>query len=584
MKPPENNSGDDRATFPLSELAERSARACGDKPVMRSFTGSGFREITYRQFRDMVAAIARYMVNHGVGRGDRVAILGENCPQWGAVYLGVQTAGAVAVPVDSLMKPAGLRHVIADSESRFLFASNKSLSELADIEPIPTLERTIALDPGSAGDTTLGAVLNQGARLTDALPQRTMDELAAILYTSGTTGHSKGVMLTQQNIMSDVAATSQVVKVYPEDTFLSVLPIHHSFECTTGFLLPIYNGSSITYARSMKSADILADIRETGVTFMVAVPLLYEKMEAGIQRGVKKKSRVTQWLFACLMGLSSAGWKVGLNLGAPLFAGMRRRAGLETIRLLVSGGGPLNPATARFFSHLGIRLIQGYGLTETSPVTHVNPPWKRRCETVGPPIPGVECKLVDLGEHGVGEICIRGPNVFKGYYKNEEATREVMDADGWFHTGDLGVIHPDGCLQICGRKKNMLVTGGGKNVYPEEIESYLDRSRFIAESLVLGIPRESGYGEEVAALIFPDYEQIDLHFEARGRKPAEDEVRELVKREIGDAQGELQEYKHIRHFRIVEEEFQKTSSRKIRRFLYSGEMVKVGESLKVGKS
>jgi len=576
MKPAESNLGGDRGVFPLSELAERSAREFGDRPVMRTFTGSGYREITYHQFRDMVIAIARWLVSSGIKQGDRVAVLGENSPQWGAVYLGIQTAGAIAVPVDSLLKPAGLRHVIADSESRFLFASDKFLGDLAEVASIPTLEKTIAIGSGGPGaDNTLGAVLNEGARVTAELPKRDLDDTAAILYTSGTTGHSKGVMLTQNNIMSNVAAASQVIKVYPEDTFLSVLPIHHSFECTAGFLLSVYNGSSITYARSMKSADLMADIRETNVTLMVAVPLLYEKMQAGILRGVKKKGGLTQRLFTYMFGLSAVGQKVGINLGTPLFAGMRRRAGLGTIRIFVSGGGPLNPSTAKFFSRLGICLIQGYGLTETSPVTHINPPWKRRCETVGPAIPGVECKLIDVNEQGVGEICIRGPNVFKGYYRNEEATREVLEEGGWFHTGDLGAILPDGCLQICGRKKNMLVTGGGKNVYPEEVELYLDRSRFIAESLVLGVPREGGYGDDVAALIFPDYEQIDLYYEELGKKPTDKDVFELIKKEVAEAQTELQGYKRIRNFRIVEDEFQKTSTRKIKRFLYSGEMLKV---------
>jgi long-chain acyl-CoA synthetase len=576
MKLAESNLGGDRGVFPLSELAERSAREFGGRPVMRTFTGSGYREITYHQFRDMVIAIAHWLVTSGIKQGDRVAVLGENSPQWGAVYLGIQTAGAIAVPVDSLLKPAGLRHVIADSESRFLFASDKFLGDLAEVASIPTLEKTIAIGSGGPGaDTTLGAVLNEGARVTAELPKRDLDDIAAILYTSGTTGHSKGVMLTQNNIMSNVAAASQVIKVYPEDTFLSVLPIHHSFECTTGFLLSLYNGSSITYARSMKSADLMADIRETNVTLMVAVPLLYEKMQAGILRGVKKKGGLTQRLFSYMFGLSAVSQKIGFNLGTPLFAGMRRRAGLGTIRIFVSGGGALNPSTARFFSRLGICLIQGYGLTETSPVTHVNPPWKRRCETVGLAIPGVECKLIDVNEQGVGEICIRGPNVFKGYYRNEEATREVLEEDGWFHTGDLGAILSDGCLQICGRKKNMLVTGGGKNVYPEEVELYLDRSRFIAESLVLGVPREGGYGDDVAALIFPDYEQIDLYYEELGKKPTDRDVFELIKKEVAEAQTELQEYKRIRNFRIVEEEFQKTSTRKIKRFLYSGEMLKV---------
>jgi len=267
-------------------------------------------------------------------------------------------------------------------------------------------------------------------------------------------------------------------------------------------------------------------------------------------------------------------------LGSKVFKGLREKAGFGTVKFFVSGGGPLDPATAVFFNRLGIRMMQGYGLTETSPVTHVNPPWKVSHVTVGPPIPGIECRIVDVRESGVGEICIRGSNVFSGYYKNEEATRQCLDDDGWFRTGDLGAIRDDNYLQIMGRVKNMLVTGGGKNVYPEEIEHHLNRRRFIAESLVLGVQRNSGYGEDVAALIYPDYEQVDLHFEKLDEKPTSDDVYQLIKQEINEAQQDLENSKRIRQFRIVEDEFQKTSTRKVKRFLYSGDMLNVNDEEK----
>lgn len=568
----------DRGLFPLSELTARSARDFGNSPAMRVWAGDRYREMTYNQLHESATAIARWLIDHRLETGDRVAVLGENLPEWGAAYLAAQCAGGVVVPLDSLMPPAGIRHILVDSGARFLLATPKFLRDIAEMAAAPRVEQfvNIGSDP-IEGALPLAAVIEEGKVSGAILPERSLTDLAAILYTSGTTGHSKGVMLSQRNIISNVSAASRVLHLGPGDTFLSVLPIHHAFECTAGFLLPLYCGCSITYARSMKSAELLADIRNTQVTLMVAVPLLYEKMQAGIRRGIKKKGRVTEALFNLLYQMAGLGEMIGLEIGDRLFRDIRDKAGLASVRYFISGGGPLDPSVGEFFNRLGIRLLQGYGLTETSPITHFNPPWKVRNISVGPPIAGVECRIAEPNLAGVGEILIRGPNVFVGYYKNEEATRETFSNDGWLKTGDLGAIGADGYLRIMGRKKNIIVTGGGKNVYPEEVEHYLNRQRFIAESLVFGAPRESGYGEEVCALIFPDYEQIDLYFEEQGggNKPTPDDVHEVVRADLEVGQQELAEYKRVRRFRVVTEEFQKTSTRKIKRFLYRGESEKV---------
>jgi len=566
----------DRGLFPLSALAEQSARDFGHLPVMRTWNGSGHDEISYTEFARRVHAIGRWLIDHGLEHGDRVAILSENRPDWGAVYLGVQTAGGVIVPVDSLMHESGIRHIIHDSEARFLFASSKFVKVLEEVEQISSLETTICLDDEcGGGNLAYSNVLDEGTVSSTPLVERTLDELAAIIYTSGTTGHSKGVMLSQQNIMSNVAAASRILNLDTKDTFLSVLPMHHTYECTTGFLLPIYCGCSITYARSMKSGDLLDDMRRTNVTIMVAVPLLYEKMYQGIKRNLKKRGAVTRGLFSALYGVTGAGEKANMRLGKKLFASMREKAGLGSVIYFVSGGGPLDPAIATFFNRLGIFMLQGYGLTETSPLTHVNLPERIRNICVGPPIVDVEHRIDSPDENGIGEIWLKGPNIFIGYFKNDEATAEAKTADGWFKSGDLGRIYPDDYLQITGRKKNMLVTAGGKNVFPEELEHYLNRSPFIMESLVVGVSRDSGYGDEVAALIYPDYEQLDLHFEELGTKPGDKDVLALIKQEIKEAQKQLPEYKRIHRFRLMEEEFQKTSTRKIKRYLYSGDMLRV---------
>ncbi len=565
---------EDRGVFPLSDLAKKSAEDFGDMPVMRIWDGSGYSEINYTELHIRVEAVARWLIGQGVEIGDRVAVLGSNSPDWATCYLGIQSAGAVCVPVDSLMPSSGVRHIISDSEARILFVDNKFLEMIEEMEPIRTLDKIVSFDALTPPATLeLSEVITDGKTSDVALPGREMDDVASILYTSGTTGHSKGVMLTHRNIMSNVATVYTLFGIGPEDTFLSVLPVHHSFEATAGFLLPVYSGASITYARSLKSNEIVEDIKNTGVTFMVGVPLLFEKMMIGMQRKMKQAGK--DKLVNTLIGIVKTGRAVGLNLANPLFRGLREKAGLDKIRLFVSGGGPLDPAVAIFFNSLGLRLFQGYGLTETSPVSHANLPWKVKHHCVGPTVPGVECKLLDTNAAGVGEVCLKGPNVFKGYFKNEKATAETFTDDGWFLTGDLGVIDKDGYLQITGRKKNMLVTGGGKNVYPEEIEHHINHSEFISESLVLGVPREKGMGEDIMALIFPDFEQIDVHFEEKGVKAEPDDVHNLIKSEIQKFQKELADYKRIRTFRIVDEEFQKTSTKKIKRFLYAGDTADV---------
>lgn len=564
----------DRGVFPLSELAERSARDFGPHPAMRTWAEDGYKVRTYDEVKSTSHAVARWLLGQEIRRGDRIAVLGENRPEWAFSYLGIQSSGAVAVPVDSLMPPAGIRHILQNSGARILFVSGRFISVISEMAEIKTLEKIVCFDEGEHNGALLwNDILKEAEAIDVEFPKRELDELAAILYTSGTTGHSKGVMLSQRNIMSNVATASRIFPVGTEDTFLSVLPIHHSFEATCGFLVPLYCGSSITYARSMKSNELIADIRDTKVTMMVGVPLLYEKMHAGILRGIKKKGK--EKIFNTMYGVVSLGDKVGMKLGGKIFSGLREQAGFGTVKYFASGGGPLDPATARFFNRLGICMLQGYGLTETSPITHINPPWNIKDITVGPTIPDVECKIIDKNEHGIGEVCLKGPNIFLGYYQNQEATDEVMDKDGWFKTGDLGMIHADGYLQIMGRQKNMLVTGGGKNVYPEEVEHYLNRSKFIAESLVLGKPRESGYGEEVIALIYPDYEQVDLHYEAQEKKPTDRDIYNLIKAEITETQLDIADYKRVRRFRIVEEEFQKTSTRKVKRFLYKGDEIEV---------
>lgn len=512
----------------------------------------------------------------GIKKDDKVALLANDGPGWGIVYLGIQASGAVVVPVDRLMPPSGMRHIISDSEARILFTSSEYIKTLSEMEPLNNLEKVISFDSNDDGNVILfDKVLIEGEQSFSSLPQRDLDELAAILYTSGTTGFSKGVMLSQRNIMSNVAATMQMTTLGTEDTFLSLMPMHHAYQCTNGFLHPLYIGSSITYARRLRSAEILEDIKQSNVTVMGAVPLLYDKLKAGIIRNVNKKGTIAKILFRSLMNISIVGEFLNLDLGKFTFKGLRKKAGMGTLKYFITGGAAIDPATSKFFNRFGILMLQGFGITETSPLTHFTPPTKIRHECVGLPIPDLECKIASPDDNGVGELYIKGPNVFMGYYKNQEATKESFDEEGWFKTGDLGIIHKDGYLQITGRKKNLIVTAGGKNIYPEEIEHYLLRSDFIAEAVVLGVKGKTKFAEEVGALIYPDYENIDLYFEEREQNLTEKSVNDLIKAEIKQKLRELPSYKQVRSFRIHNQEFEKTSTRKIKRFLYNPEMLAV---------
>jgi len=563
-----------RELFPLGELAARSAKAYGDLPVMRSLVDDNWEVWSYKDLHERVEAIAQWLISWGAKPGDNIAMVGENSREWETTYLAVQTAGCVCVPIDRMLPAPGIRHILADSESRLLFADENFLQMLEEVESVHTLEATVSLTgPSRRATYVFEDLYEQGRSLKAKFPELNIDNIAAILYTSGTTGHSKGVMLTSRNILSDAEGARRLYPLGPGDNFLSVLPVHHSFEATAGFVFPIFIGATITFSPSLAGPEIVAAIRDTKVTMMNGVPLLFEKMQAGVLRNVRKAGKSKERLFNTMMKVVAFGEIFGLELGFPLFRSTREKAGLGTIKFFLSAGGPLDPEIGRFFNRFGLRTFQGYGLTETSPCTHLTTQWKIRHECVGPTLPGVECKILDPDANGIGEVCIKGPNVFAGYYKNEEATKACFTEDGWFRTGDLGIMHKDGHLQITGRAKALIVTAGGKNVFPEEIEFYLNRARFIAESVVVGIKRKLGMGEEVGALIYPDYEQIDIHDEERGVKSTAEEIRRMINDEVKKATKNIAEYKRIKAFRIFDSEFQKTTKRTIKRFLYSGDMV-----------
>lgn len=565
---------------PTFEMLRYSAGRIPDNVALRIWRGGKYDEITYRQFADRVDQFAAGLMKLGVGKGDHVSVLGENRPEWAITYMAIHRAGAVAVPLDSLLKAAEFRHIIGDAGVNIVICSNRFISDILEVrDAIKKPETIICMDDDRGGADASENILAMSEVMTsdlpDAFPVVTLDDLAAIIYTSGTTGQSKGVMLSQRNLASDTAGGYQTIIYDETDTFLSVLPLHHTFECTGGFLIPVYGGAAITYARSLKSRDIIDDINNTGCTIMLGVPLLFEKMMEGIQRKLKQQPVTKRALIGTLFGIEKVGRKVGAGLGSTLFRSLREKAGLGTLRLMIAGGAALPPHVADWFNSLGFLLFQGYGLTETSPVTNVGRIGMLNSESVGPPLPNCEVKIANPGPDGHGEVWIRGPMVMLGYYKNEQATREVIDADGWFHTGDIGYIDDLNRLYISGRMKNVIVGPSGKNVYPEEVEHHINQSPYVLESLVIGRPIAGTTSEDVYAMVVPNYEQFDLEGEERGSSFTTEEIEEIVRKEVSSAISGIADYKRPKQFDIRSEELEKTSTKKIKRYLYKQQPITV---------
>ena len=557
-----------RGIFPIPEIVRRGAEEFGSRPALIKRTSRGDEITTYDDlFRD-VKLVARGLRDLGVGQGDKVALLGHNSPEWAKAYLGTSLASATCVPIDSLLTQNEITHLLGDSSARVAFVSTRFLDLILDsLLGLHSLRHIIVTD-WEEGKPPEGAIpwkefLKRGDRASGLGDGPDLDSLAAIIYTSGTTGRPKGVMLTHKNIVSDCAACYQAVKIGHE-RFLSVLPMHHTFECTAGFLLPLYSGCTITFARSLKSKYIIEDLKASRATVMLGVPLLFQKMLDGIKRGVEKAPYRKRLAFNAMMRIVKAGEKVGRDhLGRIFFRGLREKAGLGDLRYLIVGGAPVRAQIPRDFRRLGIMMLQGYGLTEASPVLTINPEEAPKDTSIGKPLPGVEVKVVDPDDNGVGELAFRGPMVMKGYYNAPKATREGLTDDGWLLTGDLGWIDQNDYCYISGRSKNLIVTPAGKNVYPEEIEAILCDSPHILETMVYGKPLPTG-GEEVRALIVPDYETIGELY----RGPlSESEINGLISKDVKRVNNMLAGYKRIKSFKIRDEEFPKTSTRKIKRHL-----------------
>ncbi len=561
-----------RVPFELDALPTLVAQSCSthnDRTAIQWRRDGQLQRLSYCQLWERVESLASALIDKGYQPQDHIAIWSENRWEWVIAYLAIQHIGAVVIPLDALQKVHEIRYILTDADAKLIFTSSRFYDDLTQIiEEIPHDISIVTFDDGG-DDLAFQQWLSQGQSGTlpdDIKP--TFDSLAAIIYTSGTTGFSKGVMLTHRNIASNIVGFYQVVDFKPGDIFLSVLPLHHTFECSVGMLGPLIAGCAIHYARSFKSRELIADFRQGGITIMIGVPLLFEKLLAAIRKGIARLPWSKRLLLNGMLRVVKIIHRYfGANWGGWMFRSLRSKAGMGKIWLMISGGAALPSAIAESYNELGFQLMQGYGLTETSPVLATNSPGCVKHSTVGQAIPGVFLKIDNPDLEGIGEIMAKGDCIMKGYYRNPKATEEVF-RDGWLITGDNGWLDDEGYLTITGRAKEIIVTASGKNINPEEVEATLNQNTYISESLVLGIPDKSGIGEDLGALIYPDYEAIDQYAESRETSMTPEEVEELIRTEVRTICHQFPDYMRIRKIKIHPEEFQRTSTRKIKRYLY----------------
>jgi long-chain acyl-CoA synthetase len=531
---------------------------------------------TYDDVRRYAKAVAYYLTEVlKLKKGDKVALISENRAEWGLCALGVVYNGFVLVPIDVRMSPNEIRMILEHSESKVAFISSRQMKTISDeFDLRDVVEHVVYIDKAeSEKDMSLEKILERyGDKEIKKLNQIDPEnDLFEIVYTSGTTGLSKGVMLTHRNIMFEVSVAPPLVNISEKDRLLSILPLNHTYESTAGLYAPLSSGCSILYSPVLNPKVVLQLISRNRITKMLVVPLFLEKITDAIIRNIEKSGFVLKSFLKMLLGMASVSKSLtGSNaISKRLLSVIRHKSGLSSIDLFISGAAPLPARVSNFMELLGFNILQGYGLTECAPVATLNPMNKPKNTSVGKPLPGVEVKIHNPNEEGIGEIWIKGPNVMKGYYKNPEATAEVL-VDGYLRTGDLGYIDEEGYVYITGRIKNVIVTHGGKNVYPEEIEEKLNEFPYVLESLVVGrkIDEKDMTGEEIFAYIVPDFGYIEFERETPIHKIDFKEIEEIISNVVRELNSKLPEYKRIKGYKILTEELPKTSTRKIKRYLF----------------
>lgn len=550
----------------IQRLFFAKAEKCGDKVAFNYFDQI-WKTITYHKLQTDTKGIASCLVQKGLKKGDRVAIISENRPEWCTTYFAIALSGGIAVPLDAQLKPKEIRIYFADSEPKAIFFSSKTKENVE--EAIKELFAshsslfTVSFDSPEFNDICMTPEMNN-------YPEVSEEDVASLIYTSGTTGIPKGVELTHKNFCSDVEAIIKIRLVTHNDNILSVLPLHHTYPFMCTFLLPIFLGATITYPPSLKGPEIMAAMREQGVSILVGVPQLLELIRNGIINRIRQlRHPLSEFLIGILKLSGVLRKKTGINPGKLIFSSAHKALG-KRFRFFASGGARLDPEVARDLEAVGFTVLEGYGLTETSPVVTFTPMEKRKAGSVGMPLPSVDIKILNpeshepLGLMQEGEIAIRGPMVMKGYYKNPKATEQAIK-DGWFLSGDLGYQDKDDYIFITGRLKEVIVLSSGKTVYPEDVEKLYMKIPLIREICVMGI-EEKGIVESLHAVIVPNLEYA--------REAQIGNLQESLKWEINNISLHLPHYMRIKGYTIYSDPLPRTPLGKLRRFMVK-DLIKV---------
>lgn len=556
-------------TFP--ELLRIQTKRFSDTPFLTDFDGpNGSKNtLTHQQAFDKIESLAKFLISLGIKKGDKIAVTGKNSPEWAISYLATLYASGIVIPIDAGLHEPEVRNIINTAEPKVIICDDDKAAFISkDFPDIPVF----LLNNTNPEKYVYNLIAKEQQILND---QPVENDTAAILFTSGTTGKPKGVMLSHKNLISDGFIAQTNLTIYPNDVFYALLPIHHAYTMQAAFICPIECGAEIVFGKSMAVSRLMKELKEGKITVMLGVPLLYNKLIAGIQKGIQNKGRLVSGILSMLGGISFLIKKLTKkNPGKKFFKAVLEQANIYTLRVAICGGGPLDKKVFKKYNEMGIDFIQGYGLTETSPIIALNPLEHFKIYSVGKDFaPYEEIKIINKetvvsskGAKQVGEIAVKGPMVMQGYYKMPEETKEMFTEDGFLKTGDLGWMDKEHYIMLCGRAKNLIVTSGGKNVYPEEIEDAFQMCTDISQITVRGFYADGDKtSEEIEALIYPSDDLYTRLGCERNNEFVQEEIYETIAKEVAKVNKTKQSYQHITKITLLKEPLEMTTSMKVKR-------------------
>lgn len=514
----------------------------------------GWRELTFKGLSILSKRLASYLIEKGIDKGDKIAILSESKPEWGAALFAAILSGATLIPLDIKLTQYELNSILSNCQPRILICSSTYFEKAKSLkEELSFIEEIIVIDEGCT-DTTYKCIYNMPDSKEKKWRHRSPGKSAFIIYTSGTTGNPKGVEISYKNVMAQVSAISKCFNLGVNDRLLSILPMNHLFELSVGFLTFLSMGTAIYYSKSLKPKDLFQILLEKEITFMVVVPAFLKLLKADIESGINQSGIFGKTMFKMLYAFAK--FIPSSKIRKWLFPSIHKKFGGK-FKGCISGGAPLDIQIAKFFETIGIRIYEGYGLSEASPVVSVNYEGATKLGSVGRALSNVQVKI----DEETGELMVKGDSVMKGYYNQPELTAQTIEPDGWLHTGDIAKIDDDGFIFITGRIKNMIVLNGGKKVFPEEVEAILEQSPMFQEVCVVGTKRtggQKGGTEDVAAVIVPKQEVLEAN-------PDDEELLKKVRAEVKELSKKLSSFKHPTNIIISRELLPRTATSKIKR-------------------